>query len=189
MRDQLIAYIEGTLSPTERRDVLQHLQNSAAWQAEWREVQQVQSRLADRCSWREFADTPTLDNLLPDILDKAARPTPRYHYWMKGLEVIGLMTVLFGALLMVPLVFGDSKASAQNGWSPNNPVSTNTLTSTPADAPQFAALQETQEPELNSMRVIVVEFALGASTHPVATMSFCEVRTSGGATHKVVSNR
>lgn len=191
MREQLIAYIEGTLSAEARRDVLYHLQHSRRWQREWDKVKRVQSCLANSASWHEFAEAPKLESLLPTILDRAKGPTPRYHYWWKGLQLMLVLTCLFGTLLLIPLLLGDSTASAQNGWSPNNPVNTSTSTNTPEGMaiPRFAALEKTQEPKLNTMRVIVIEFAFGSAYYhqATATIAHCEASASGNTAYQAAA--
>ncbi|PJF38853.1 MAG: hypothetical protein CUN55_16085 [Phototrophicales bacterium] len=78
---------------------------------------------------------------------------------------------------MIPLLLGDATVNAQNNWSPNNPQNTNTYTATSENLyfSEVVKSEKTQEPRINTVRVIVIEFSLGAiSHHATATMSHCD---------------
>ena len=87
-----------------------------------------------------------LDALLPEILSQANRPTPKRHYWWKGLQILSVITCMFGVLLMVPMVMQSAEADEQDSWSPNVPINTSTPTVEEQQQQQAAVPEETEEP-------------------------------------------
>lgn len=144
MHDTLVAYIEGTLSAEERTAVRRRIQNSVTWQQELSHVEQVQNELASQMPLLGHCSARQLNALLPEILMQARQPKPRRHNWWKGMQILTMMTCVFGVLLMVPLIIQSAAANEQETWSPNVPRST----ATPHNVfHNVVAAKETQEPK------------------------------------------
>jgi anti-sigma factor RsiW len=166
MHETLVAYIEGTLSAEERTTVQRRLQQSSTWQQELTHVQNVQSELQRQMPFLGRGTERQLEALLPEILTQATRPKTRRHNWWKGLQIITMMTAVFGVLMIVPIVLQSASADAPETLPPNVPRNTSTPHNTMGDG-QRAAASETEEPETSSRAAFYtsISYTQGVPVH------------------------
>lgn len=130
MRDQLIGYVEGTLSPEERIRVMKHLADSPHWQQELATVEYVQQQLQLEMPLLGRPQAGQLDALLPDIFERTARSNrSRWQPPSGGIQTLFLIGVIFAVLMIVPFILHDPSANAAANFTQEVPLATNTAVS------------------------------------------------------------
>lgn len=145
MREQLIAYLEGTLKPEECREVALRLQHSAQWRQELGQIQELQAELQQQMPLLGQPAPGQLDVLLSGILDRASRPRRSAFRW-DGLQTILLVVGTVAVLVLFPLFLHNTSVDAMVNWSQNVPVSTNTM------EPGDGTVEALYEPKLINIR-------------------------------------
>ncbi len=138
-REQLLAYLEGTLTPEHRLRVARRLQDSPRWQRELADIQQMQRQLRLEMPLFGQSTPPNLDTLLPSILEQTTTPRFRWDILRTGVVVCGVMALL----VLIPLFLHSTSVDAVTNWSHN--------------VPQNTATQSSQLEELRLGRVIVTD--------------------------------
>lgn len=136
-RDTLLAYLDGTLSPTKRREVAQKLASSPRWQREYDSLKEVRFQLNNEMPLMGSPLDGQLASLLPNIFEETQT---RFH-WKRLIR----QTLLYGSVVLtiVALTVGfvelTSSAHASVQTIGNVPSVTNTPVDT--DSTQEAKVQ------------------------------------------------
>lgn len=125
IKEQLLAYLEGTLTPAQRREVVRRLATSRQWQAELETIQYSQSQLKREMPAFGCPTSKQLTALLPDILEKSKRPSPLREKvdWAQGGMLLCMVAVM---LMMVPILIRAQTAVLASTNLKNIPATTNT---------------------------------------------------------------
>lgn len=126
IKEQLLAYLEGTLTPAQRREVVRRLATSHQWQQELENLQQSQSRLKREMPAFGCPTHGQLSALLPDILEKSKRRPSRLRDkfdWTQGGMLLCMVAVM---MMMVPAIIRAQTAVLASTELGNVPHSTNT---------------------------------------------------------------
>ncbi len=148
MREQLIAYLEGTLTPEQRREVALRLQYSMQWQRELTRVEQMQSKLRQQMPLLGQPESGQLESLLPGILERVARPPRRSLHW-GGLQTMLMIVGLVAVLVCVPLLLHSTSVDAMVNWSQNVPVSTSTIEPNDGTTEALFAISDSEHVAVN----------------------------------------
>ncbi|MBI5929513.1 MAG: hypothetical protein HY862_09405 [Chloroflexi bacterium] len=126
IKEQLLAYLEGTLTPTQRREVVRRLATSRQWQEELEALQYSQTQLKREMPAFGCATHKQLSALLPDILEKSKqRPSLLSEKldWTQGGMLLCMLAVM---LMMVPVLIKAQTAVLASTNLKNIPATTNT---------------------------------------------------------------
>lgn len=139
IREQLLAYLENRLSSEQRQRVISRLARSNQWQAEFQKLSTANRSLRQQMPVLGQGHHPQLQALLPNILSQTKqRPQWHEHLW-KGVQASLFVGSSLTVLLFLPLLLRSNSFDTARAWSPNVPAST------PTEAAQFNALQESTE--------------------------------------------
>ncbi|MCB9436190.1 MAG: hypothetical protein H6673_04250 [Anaerolineales bacterium] len=154
IREQLIAYLEGTLAPDQRVKVTRHLAQSATWQREYQAVRQTQAELRREMPLFGEPAPDRLKALLPSILEQATRPKrrPLLTTNFQSMILVGSMAVL---LVLLPFFLHNSAVDAAGAWPHNVPLQTSTAvvqdSTLEAESVLLVANETTERDELTSI--------------------------------------
>ncbi|MCQ3930287.1 MAG: hypothetical protein DPW16_07485 [Chloroflexi bacterium] len=125
IKEQLLAYLEGTLTPAQRREVVRRLAISHQWQAELEAIQYSQSQLKREMPAFGCPTHKQLTALLPDILEKSKQPSRLREKmdWAQGGMLLCMVAVI---LMMVPILIKAQTAVLASTNLKNIPATTNT---------------------------------------------------------------
>lgn len=124
-REQLVAYVEGTLTPEQRLQVVRRLAHSPFWQRELEKLHQTDDQLRREMPVFGRPQQTQLQALLPTILAQS-QPALCGESWWGKLRASLLVAGTLAVLVMVPLLLNSASADAGGKWSPNVPHSTAT---------------------------------------------------------------
>ncbi len=167
IREQLIAYLEGTLTPGQRIRIARRLERSTYWQRELALVQQTHVQLRREMPLLGRPAPGQLEALLPTILDRADGGGRQGNWW-SGVQTSLLAGALLATLLLIPLLLHSTSAEAVSGLQ-NVPQSTFTQAAQSSEsaanvADAGPALLVTEEPDLE--RLVSVENGDGLNAAP-----------------------
>ncbi len=130
MRDQLIGYVEGTLTPEERLRVSRHLAESPLWQQELTNIEYIQQQLQFEMPLLGRPQQGQLDSLLPDIFEKASGfKKSRWQFPTSGGQTLFVVFAIFIVLMIAPFVLHSPEANASANFTQEVPFATNTAMS------------------------------------------------------------
>lgn len=125
IKEQLLAYLEGTLTPAQRHEVVRRLSTSRHWQQEWETLQYSQTQLKREMPAFGCPTSKQLTTLLPDILKESKRPSRLREKvdWTQGGMLLCMVAVF---LMMVPVLIKAQSAVLASTDLKNIPATTNT---------------------------------------------------------------
>lgn len=141
-KEQLIAFIEGTLTPAQKIRMQRRLERSVKLQTELFHLQRMQSELRNEMSLLGKPLKANLKALLPDILCQTHHPKLTYRLRVQeiGLQTFFAACVLVVCLTVAPLLVSlHQEARAANESIENVPRATHTVQ---------AQQKETEEPSV-----------------------------------------
>lgn len=168
IKEQLLAYLEGTLTPAQRREVVRRLATSPQWQAELEAIQYSQSQLKREMPAFGCPTHKQLTALLPDILEKSKQPSRLREKvdWTQGGMMLCMIAVM---LMMVPILVKAQTAVMDATNLKNIPATTNTPVAIRAST-------------LEVPRAVVASSNRGSAVEAVAyriqaDFQYCDIRT------------
>ncbi len=167
IKEQLLAYLEGNLTPAQRREVMRRLATSRQWQAELEAIQYSQSQLKREMPAFGCPTSKQLTALLPDILEKSKQPSRLREKvdWTQGGMLLCMIAVM---LMMVPVLIKAQTAVLASTNLKNIPATTNTPVSVRAstlEVPRVVAAAHQSNP------VAAVAYRIQAD------FQYCDLRT------------
>lgn len=154
IREQLIAYLEGTLSPDQRLQVARSLAESTHWQREYQTVRQTQAQLRREMPLFGEPTPDRLKALLPAILEQTTHPKHR-AFPTTNLQSMILVGSMMLVLVLLPFFLHNSAVDAAGAWPHNVPLQTSTAvvqdSTLEADLVLLVADETTERDEVRSI--------------------------------------
>lgn len=125
IREQLIAYLEGTLPPDQRIQVARCIASSTYWQREYQTARQTQAQLQREMPLLGEPAPDRLKALLPSILEQTAHPKRRVISTANPHSIL-LVGSLMLVLVLLPFFLHNSAVDAAGAWPQNVPLQTST---------------------------------------------------------------
>jgi anti-sigma factor RsiW len=125
IREQLVAYLDGTLTLEQRWQIARHLATSRHWRDELEKLERTASQLRRDMPGFGQPHPAQLQALLPYILARTSPESRRWDPWKKAIQTSFLVCGALVMLVLVPLLLHSASVDA-GAWSPNVPRSTAT---------------------------------------------------------------